>query len=112
MAKERARRRAERAAAAAQARGEREAKDARRSRRRGRRRRLLAHVPRPVRSRQQGGLLARRRRLQNRAVLGVFAVVQVLGWLLLQSWAARLALLALSIFLVPVFVTLAFDRRR
>jgi hypothetical protein len=27
------------------------------------------------------------------------------------SWTGRLAVLALSAFLVPVFVTLAFDRR-
>jgi hypothetical protein len=29
----------------------------------------------------------------------------------LSSWTGRLAVLVLSLFLVPVFVTLAFDRR-
>ncbi|MEU5879673.1 hypothetical protein [Spirillospora sp. NPDC047279] len=112
MSRERARRRAEREAAAAKAaaaHAERQAKDARR---RERRRRLTARLPAPVRYRRQGGVLARRRRIQNRVVLGVFLAVQVVGWFLLATWGARLALLALSVFLVPVFVTLAFDRRR
>jgi hypothetical protein len=32
-------------------------------------------------------------------------------WINVSSWMARLAVLVLSAFLVPVFVTLAFDRR-
>ncbi|MBA8953778.1 hypothetical protein ACFQU9_24280 [Actinomadura namibiensis] len=112
MSRERARRRAEREAAAARAAAEQAARDARAAERRRRRARLLALVPKPVRYRRQGGVLARRRRAQNRAVLGVFLAVQVAGWILWPSWTARLALLALSAFLVPVFVTLVFDRRR
>ncbi|MFI6521597.1 hypothetical protein ACIBF1_39020 [Spirillospora sp. NPDC050679] len=112
MSKERARRRAEREAAAAKAAAERAERDARLARRRARRDRLAALVPKPVRYRRAGGVLAQRRRVQNRLTFGVFLAVQIAGWFLLATWPARLALLALSLFLVPVFVTLAFDRRR
>ncbi|GAA2579813.1 hypothetical protein SMC26_34720 [Actinomadura fulvescens] len=112
MSKERAKRRAEREAAAAKAAAEHAERQARRARRRDRRKRLMALLPAPVRHRRPGGVLARKRRIQNRVVLGVFAAVQVVGWLVLATWGARLALLALSVFLVPVFVTLVFDRRR
>ncbi|RAY16500.1 hypothetical protein DPM19_06450 [Actinomadura craniellae] len=110
MSKERARRRAERAAAIEQAAAERAARQAREARRRARWRWLAVLVPRP--GRQPGGVLARRRRVQNRVVLGLFVVVQVVGWVLLPTWTARFALLLLSVLLVPVVVTLAFDRRR
>ncbi|MCW2941924.1 MAG: hypothetical protein JWN00_4909 [Actinomycetia bacterium] len=56
-------------------------------------------------------MLARRRRAQNRAVLVVFLLVQLLAWMFFDSWAARLSTLGLSVFLVPVAVTLLFDRR-
>ncbi|WP_433324936.1 hypothetical protein [Spirillospora sp. CA-294931] len=112
MSKERARRRAERELAAATRAAEHAERQAARARRRERWRRLGRLLPRPVRVRRQRGELARRRRTQNRLTLGVFAAVQIAGWFLLDGWPARFALLALSLFLVPVFVTLAFDRRR
>ncbi|MFI0445221.1 hypothetical protein [Actinomadura sp. 6N118] len=112
MSRERAKRRAEREAAAAKAAADHAERQAKEARRRERRRRLAAMVPRPVRVRRQGGELARKRRIQNRAVFGLFLAVQVVGWFVLATWGARLALFALSVFLVPVFVTLAFDRRR
>ncbi|MFG2000130.1 hypothetical protein ACGFNU_13360 [Spirillospora sp. NPDC048911] len=112
MSRERAKRRAEREAAAARAAAEHAERQAKAARWRERRRRLTAVIPRPVRVRRQGGELARKRRVQNRVVLGFFLAVQIAGWFLLTTWGARLALLALSIFLVPVFATLAFDRRR
>jgi hypothetical protein len=56
-------------------------------------------------------VLARRRRAQNGGVFLVFLAVQCLAWLLCSTWTARLAVFGLSIFLVPVVVTLAFDRR-
>ncbi|MFB9839548.1 hypothetical protein, partial [Actinoallomurus acaciae] len=65
----------------------------------------------PRRSGRPGGLLARRRREQNAIVVVAFLLVQVLAWISLSSWTGRLAVLMLSAFLVPVFVTLAFDRR-
>lgn len=37
--------------------------------------------------------------------------VIVVSWLLLESWAARVAALLISALAVPVLVTLLFDRR-
>ncbi|MGI8336248.1 hypothetical protein ACRYCC_40425 [Actinomadura scrupuli] len=111
MRKERARRRAEREAAAARAAEARAVRLRRAARWRGPLDRLRRLVPVPVRQRRPGGLLARRRRAQNGGVLLVFLAVQCLAWLLCSTWTARLAVLGLSIFLVPVVVTLAFDRR-
>jgi hypothetical protein len=109
MSKERQRRRAEREAERARAAAESARRDARVARRRARIarvRRLLPHRPgRP------GGILARRRREQNALVAVVFLLVQVGAWVLLSSWTERLGALLLSAFLIPVFVTLAFDRR-
>lgn len=111
MSKERARRRAEREAEAARAAEARAVRLRRAAGRRGLLDRLRRLVPVPVRQRRQGGLLARRRRAQNGGVLLVFLGVQCLAWLLCSTWTARLAVLGLSVFLVPVVVTLAFDRR-
>ncbi len=109
MSKERQRRRAEREAARARAAEQRARRDARAARRRA----LVAGFTRllPRRSRRPGGILARRRREQNAIVAVLYILVQALAWAFLQSWTERLAVLALSAFLVPVFVTLAFDRR-
>ncbi len=65
----------------------------------------------PRRSGRPGGLLARRRREQNAVVVVAFLLVQVFAWMYFSSWTARMAALVLSAFLVPVFITLAFDRR-
>jgi hypothetical protein len=109
MSKERRKRRAEREAERERAAAERARKEARRARRRAR----IAWFSRfvPHRSGRPGGLLARRRREQNAIVAVAFLLVQVLAWMNLSSWTARLGVLVLSVFLVPVFVTLAFDRR-
>ena len=79
----------------------------------GRRRQRIARVTRlvPRRSGRPGGLLARRRREQNAIVVVAFLLVQVVAWIYFSSWTERVAVLLLSAFLVPVFVTLAFDRR-
>lgn len=106
MSKERARRRAEREVEQARAAAENARRQARASRRRAR---LARFVPR-LRGRP-GGLLARRRREQNAIVAVVFILVQVAAWIYLSSWRERLAALVISAFLIPVFVTLAFDRR-
>ncbi|WP_283133549.1 hypothetical protein [Rhizohabitans arisaemae] len=111
MSKERARRRAEREeaqAVAALARAEHQAKLERWRRRRAR---LAEAVPRPVRVARQGGIIARRRRAQNAGMFILFVLVQILGWLLLEGWAARAGLFMLSVLLVPVLVTVLFDRR-
>jgi hypothetical protein len=109
MSKERQRRRAEREEARARAVAESIRRDARLARRRARIARVTRFLPR--RSGRPGGLLARRRREQNAVVAVLFLLVQVAAWIFLSSWTGRLAVLLLSAFLVPVFITLAFDRR-
>ncbi|MFI0416862.1 hypothetical protein [Spongiactinospora sp. 9N601] len=111
MSKERARRRAEREAERERQAAVRAQREARLARRRERRGRLLAALPRRVRVVRQGGLLARRQRAQNAVFLALFLIVQVLAWLLFSAWAARLGVLVLSLLIVPVLVTLVFDRR-
>jgi hypothetical protein len=108
VSKERARRRAEREAERARAIRANEERQARLARRRA----LLARlVPRPVRIRRQGGLLARRHRVQNTVVALGFLFVQAVVWLLWGSFLASFAALIVSLLLAPVVVTLAFDRR-
>ncbi|PZG12050.1 hypothetical protein [Nonomuraea aridisoli] len=108
MSKERARRRAEREAERARAIRANEERQARSARRRA----LLARLtPRPVRYVRQRGLLARRQRAQNAVVALAFVLVQVLVWLVWGSLPVSLAVLVFSLLLVPVVVTLAFDRR-
>jgi Flp pilus assembly protein TadB len=109
MSKERQRRREEREAARARAAAESARRDARAARRRARIARVTRLVPR--RTGRPGGILARRRREQNAVVAVAFLLVQVAAWVFVSSWTARLAVLLVSLFLVPVFVTLAFDRR-
>ncbi len=111
MSKERARRRAEREAERAREAAVRAARQARLAKRRELRGRLVAVLPRPVRVARQGGVLARRQRTQNGVVAVLFLIVQAIAWLLLSSWAARFGVLILSLLLVPVLVTLVFDRR-
>ncbi|WP_214416859.1 hypothetical protein [Sphaerisporangium fuscum] len=111
MSKERARRRAEREAEQARQAALRAEREARRARRRELRARLAALVPKPVRVARQGGLIARRRRMQNAVVVVLFVLVQAMSWLLLSGWAARVGVLVLSLLLVPVLVTVVFDRR-
>jgi Flp pilus assembly protein TadB len=111
VSKERARRRAEREAEQARQAAVRAEREARMARRREVRDRLVAVLPRPVRVARQGGLIARRRRAQNAVVAVLFVLVQVLAWLLLSGWAARLGVLVLSLLLVPMLITVVFDRR-
>ncbi|MFC4059922.1 hypothetical protein ACFOWE_16575 [Planomonospora corallina] len=116
MSRERARRRAEREAEQARQAALRAERRARSARRRERLDRLTAPVAavlprRGVRIAGQRGILARRRRAQNGVVAVLFLIVQVIAWLLVSSWAARFGVLVLSLLLVPVLVTVAFDRR-
>ncbi|MEW9531472.1 hypothetical protein [Microbispora sp. NPDC049125] len=134
MSKERARRRAEREAEAerlAAALAERQARAARRRQLRnrltgsaaggvvagvvggvvGRVTAVLPRPSRPVRVARQRGYIARRRRTENAVLAVLWFLVQVLAWILLDSWMARLAVLLGSILVVPVLVTIVFDRR-
>jgi len=81
------------------------------ARRRRRIRSVRTSVPLPPRLRRQEGLLARRRRMQNAAVAGLFALVVVLLWLLADGWWARAGGTVLAVLALPVLVTLVFDRR-
>ncbi|MBO3745400.1 hypothetical protein J5X84_04910 [Streptosporangiaceae bacterium NEAU-GS5] len=107
----RARRRAEEEAQRQRLAAERAAREARLARRREARRKLTALVPKPIRVARQGGYLARRRRTQNGVVLILWLLVQVLAWILLSGWMARLGVFLLSIIVIPVLVTVVFDRR-
>jgi hypothetical protein len=111
MSKERQRRRAEREADRERAAAEAARRDVRAARRRAVIARFTRWVPRRSGRPNRCGTLARRRREQNAIVAVVFVLVQVIAWINLSSWTGRLGVLALSVFLVPVFVTLAFDRR-
>lgn len=108
MSKERARRRAVREAERARAIRLNEERQARRARRRALLRRL---TPRRVRVARQGGVLARRQRAQNVVAAVAFLLVQVVTWLVWGSWWTSFGVLVLSLLLIPVVMTLAFDRR-
>jgi hypothetical protein len=110
VSKERARRRAAREAELARAAAVRADREARIARRRARLARAAALVPRPIRIARQGGVRARRRRVQNGGVLVLFLIVQAIAWLTLSGWAV-LGVLVLSLLLIPVLVTVVFDRR-
>ncbi|MEU0571816.1 hypothetical protein ABZ297_41350 [Nonomuraea sp. NPDC005983] len=80
--------------------------------RRSRRRAWLARLtPRPVRIARQGGVIARRQRVQNVVVGLAFLLVQMLVWLIWGAPFLSFGVLVLSLLLVPVVMTLAFDRR-
>ncbi|MEV4090964.1 hypothetical protein [Streptosporangium saharense] len=112
MSRERARRRAEREAEQAKQAALRAVREARLARRRELAGRVTALLPRrPVRIAAQRGIKARRRRTQNGLVAVLFLIAQVIAWLLWSSWTARFGVFVLSILLVPVFITLVFDRR-
>ncbi|MEN3537738.1 hypothetical protein ACWEQG_22185 [Microbispora sp. NPDC004025] len=120
MSKERARRRAEREAERERLAAARAAREAKAARRREVRDRLVGPVAgavaavlprRPVRVARQRGYLARRRRTENGVVAVLWFLVQVLAWILLDSWTARLGVFLGSILLLPVLVTIVFDRR-
>jgi hypothetical protein len=118
MSRERARRRAEREREQALAQAGRERRRARARRRAavaGSVGALFAAVTRPWRRRTRwrgaGGPPAERRRAQNRLIAAFFLAVQALVWLFSPSWAVRVSALVLSVLLLPVFVTLIYDRR-
>jgi hypothetical protein len=109
MAKERAARRAQREAEAAARAAARAKEVARAARRRSRSDRVRAALP--SRRGRPDSVLAQRRRAENLVVLGLFGLAQLVGWVWLQSVRASLGLLVLSAFVLPVVLTLVFDRR-
>jgi hypothetical protein len=111
VSKERARRRAEREHAAAATRAARERRDRREARRRAGRAAWRARLPRRTRWRRQQGLLARRRRIENGVILGLYLTVQAVVWLATDDPWIRVTAALLGILAMPVLVTLALDRR-
>ena len=111
MSKERARRRAEREREAAVVAAARAAEAERRERRDARVRALTGRLPRsgPGRGRP-GGVLAQRRRRQDRALLAALIAVNVLVWVVTGDWALRLAALVVSLLAAPVLHTMLFRR--
>ena len=111
MSKERARRRTEREAAAAAGRAARERHEQRAARRRARALAWRSRLPRRTRWRRQQGLLARRRRIENGVILGLYLTVQAIVWLATDDPWIRVTAALLGILAMPVLVTLALDRR-
>jgi hypothetical protein len=111
MSKERAKRRAVREAERERLAAIRARREARATRRRQLRGRITAVLPRPTRVARQGGYLARRRRAQNAVMALLWFLIQALAWILLDTWMGRLAVFGVSILLIPVLVTVFFDRR-
>ena len=111
MSRERARRREEREKAAAAAREKRERRAAREAQRRARRAAWRRRLPTRTRWRGQQGILARRRRMENSVILGLYLVVQAIVWLVTSDPWVRVASALLGVLAMPVLVTLALDRR-
>ena len=111
MSRERARRRAVREAERERSAQQRMRRDARAARRRGRADAVRSAVPRRTRWRRPRGLLARRRRLQNGTIAGMFLVAMFVLFALTDSWWARAGGAVIAILALPVLVTLALDRR-
>ncbi|MEJ3747748.1 hypothetical protein WEI85_31205 [Actinomycetes bacterium KLBMP 9797] len=104
MSKERAKRRAERAAVVARERAVAE----RRRQRRAALRRLRPSLPR---RRRTGRLFARRSRAQRAGIAALTVVLLALVWLLVEPVALRIALIALSLLVLPAVVVIALGRR-
>ena len=116
MSKERARRRAAREHEAALRSAARAAEAERRERRSARaravRRATTGRLPRLTPVGRPTGTLARRRRVQTSLVLAVLVALNVLVWFVRPDWAARLAVLVVSVLAAPVLTTLLVPRRR
>ena len=114
MSKERARRRAERDEVRAQELALRRRRDARRVRRSAVRAAVVPPRPTGLRFgfRGQQGILARRRRMQNFVIGGLFVVSQMFVWLFTDDPWWRVTGALIGVFSLPVLVTLALDRRR
>jgi hypothetical protein len=111
VSKDRARRRAEREQQAAAARLTRERREQREARRRDSRAAWRSRLPRRTRWRRQQGLLARRRRIENGVILGLYLTVQAIVWLATDDPWIRVTAALLGLLAMPVLVTLALDRR-
>jgi anti-sigma factor RsiW len=105
MSKERAQRRAEREREAAIKAAARARVEERRQRAAARKQALTGWLPRP---RFTPGILARKRRINLGATVGLLAVLNVVLWIVRDDWAARFGGLLVSILAAPVLYTMLF----
>jgi Flp pilus assembly protein TadB len=114
LSKERARRRAVREHEAALKAAARAAEAERRERKRSRQvaiAKVTGRLPGLSPTGKQTGVLARRRRIRTSLLVAFLLAVNVLVWVVRPDWAARLAVLIVSILAAPVLATLLFRRR-
>jgi hypothetical protein len=107
VSKERRRRREEREREQAVRAAARAAVQEREERWAARRRALTGWVPEP---RWRPGVLARRRRRQLAVTAVLLAGLNLLAWLFVPGWAARLGAVLVSLLVAPVLHTLLFRR--
>jgi hypothetical protein len=105
MSKERAQRRAEREREAAIKAAARARAEERRQRVAARKKALTGWMPRP---RLQPGLLARKRRLNLAATVGILAFLNVILWIARDDWGARFGGVLVSVLAAPVLYTMLF----
>ena len=105
MSKERAQRRAEREREAAIKAAARARAEERRQRAVARQRRLTGWVPRP---RFTPGILARKRRINLAATIGILVFLNVILWIVRVDWGARFGGVLVSILAAPVLYTMLF----
>jgi Flp pilus assembly protein TadB len=110
LSKERAQRRAAREKEAAIRAAARAAEAERRERRQARKRALRRIAP-SFGSGRPTGILARRRRTQNSMLFALLLAVNILVWVVRPDWAARIAVLIVTVLAAPVLATLLFRRR-
>ena len=105
MSKERARRREAREREAAIKAAARARDEERRQRAAARKKKLTGWVPRP---RLTPGILARKRRINLGATIGILAFLNVVLWIARDDWAARLGGVLVSVLAAPVLYTMLF----
>lgn len=105
MSKERAQRRAGREREAAIKAAARARAEERRQRSAARRKRLTGWVPRP---RFTPGILARKRRINLAATIGILVFLNVILWIVRVDWGARFGGILVSILAAPVLYTMLF----
>ncbi|HET9859904.1 MAG TPA: hypothetical protein VFQ19_09005 [Nocardioidaceae bacterium] len=110
MSKERRERREAREKEAAIRAAARAAEAERRERRQARKRRLSKFTP-SFGSGRQTGIIARRRRIQNSILFAILLAVNILVWVVRPDWAARVAVLIVTVLVAPVLAMLLFRRR-
>jgi len=105
VSKERAQRRAEREREAAIKAAARARDEERRQRAAARKKRLTRWVPRP---RFTPGILARKRRINLAATVGILVFLNVILWIVRVDWGARFGGVLVSILAAPVLYTMLF----